>query len=395
MSEGGDDAASMSEPLVSIFANAYAKTPSTIGLRAVLSDIKGGRYARQIVRLRKMCPADYSKNKTWLPAFTISGTCIDRKTPGVHSGLLQIDLDHVEAIPELRGKLKADPHVVFGFISPSGDGLKLGLAIDGKHHAECFNAAESYFDQTYKVVIDPKVKDRLRLCFVSHDPELWINDTPQRLEPIAQSSTEQTEVIKGLCYSVKEHPCYSVQSLEQAVALSIPTALRRNNRCLFRLARALKALDANSLLSPAERMAAFSQWYEQTNALGFLRLGQDREHYLKEFMNALKIAKHPLGESPIDAAWRKVQTEPMPQEAALFDAPETKQIVSLCYHLEKASTGQPWYLSCREASRLVGLSFRTCAQWLSGFVALGILTIAEPGTKQRATRYHWKGGTNP
>ena len=43
----------------------------------------------------------------------------------------------------------ADPHIAFGFLSPSGSGLKLGLAIDGAHHKESFVAAEAYFATTY------------------------------------------------------------------------------------------------------------------------------------------------------------------------------------------------------------------------------------------------------
>jgi hypothetical protein len=75
----------------------------------------------------------------------------------------------------IRDKVKRDPHVTFGFVSPSGDGLKLGLRIDGSWHAESFVAAHKYFRDTYRVEIDKRVKDRLRLCFVSHDPDLWTN----------------------------------------------------------------------------------------------------------------------------------------------------------------------------------------------------------------------------
>jgi hypothetical protein len=123
----------------------------------------------------------------------MSGTCSDRKTPLAHSNLLQIDLDKLNGgVPEVRAKVRGDPHILFGFISPSGDGLKLGLRIDGDRHLESFLAAESYFLATYGVKIDRSVKDRLRLCFVSHDPDLWTNDNATQL-PIPEAVPAEDE----------------------------------------------------------------------------------------------------------------------------------------------------------------------------------------------------------
>ena len=63
----------------------------------------------------------------------------------------------------------------FGFVSPSSDGLKLGWRIDGTRHKEAFHAAQAYSQNRYSLEIDSACKDLLRLCFVSHDPALWIN----------------------------------------------------------------------------------------------------------------------------------------------------------------------------------------------------------------------------
>ena len=81
----------------------------------------------------------------------------------------------------MREKVKADRHVAFGFVSPSGDGLKLGLCIDGQKHQQSFEAARDYFKNTYGLPIDESVKDRLRLCFVSYDPGAWTNTAAEAL----------------------------------------------------------------------------------------------------------------------------------------------------------------------------------------------------------------------
>ncbi|MSU21631.1 MAG: hypothetical protein EXS30_09580, partial [Pedosphaera sp.] len=165
---------------VAMFENAFGKEPATVALAAIVAVIQSDKYADRSRRCREMfnawkavCPALDSKKsheakvyddfKKTLPAFCISGTAKSRTEPLVHSGLLQIDIDKLNGTLEtLREKLKADPHIAFGFVSPSGDGLKLGLRIDGTRHAESFLAAEKYFFETYGIRIDPAVKDRLR-----------------------------------------------------------------------------------------------------------------------------------------------------------------------------------------------------------------------------------------
>ena len=177
-----------------MFENAFGKEPKSVTLGAIIAAIRSDKYADRSRRCRELfaawkavCPALDSKKspeakayddfKKTLPAFCISGTASSRTEPLEHSGLLQVDCDKLNGTLEaLREKLKADPHVAFGFVSPSGDGLKLGLRIDGTRHLESFLAAEKYFLETYGIEIDTKVKDPLRLCFVARDPATWTKD---------------------------------------------------------------------------------------------------------------------------------------------------------------------------------------------------------------------------
>jgi hypothetical protein len=198
--EKGTESSASEGPRVAMFADAFAKEPREAGLDAILESIRTGRWRNVIEPIRhryadvlaetqdaakaKDAIADAKKR---VPAFTMSGTANGRREPLTHSGVLQIDLDHLgEGLPALREKLKHDPHVAFGFISPSGDGLKLGLRIDGARHGEAFAAAQNYFKTCYGLEIDPAVKDRLRLCFVSNDPDLWRNETAEPL-PIPEA----------------------------------------------------------------------------------------------------------------------------------------------------------------------------------------------------------------
>ena len=180
---------------VSMFENAFGKVPRDVDLAKLLEAIRNGHWRKQIEELQRLLPANidaYDERKRYLPAFALSGTAEDRRQPRTHSGLLQVDLDHLHGdLDAIRQRVKADPHVAFGFVSPSGGGLKLGVRIDPARHAESFAAAQAYFLDRYGVQIDPAVKDRLRLCFVSFDPDLWIspNTRPLPLDPKASALT--------------------------------------------------------------------------------------------------------------------------------------------------------------------------------------------------------------
>lgn len=185
-----DNHAQSHDILVSMFANATSPEARCCKLSAVLDAIKNGTYAKSIAKLReirKTDPDTYNLKKKLLPAFTVSGTAKNRKEPLVHSGLIQGDIDHLNGHNDIVLEyLKNDPHVAFVFVSPSGDGIKFGIVIDPKDHLAGFIAAQEYFRSTYKLEIDPSVKDRLRLCFVSHDPDLWIRPDAIPVPPVKQ-----------------------------------------------------------------------------------------------------------------------------------------------------------------------------------------------------------------
>ena len=223
-------------PLVAMFADAFSKAPRTVTLSAILANVKGGKYRLQVEALRELRATDpdgYGRDKRKLPAFCVSGTAASRTEALEHSGLLQVDLDKLNGTLEaVRQQMLANPHIAFGFVSPSGDGLKCGLRIDGTRHAESFAAAQQYFRKKYGLEIDPAVKDRLRLCFVSHDPDAWTNpdavalplpeaDAPEqpREQLITVISSTEPEPASNAAPSVIVLPSGSVSISESARAL--------------------------------------------------------------------------------------------------------------------------------------------------------------------------------
>ena len=168
---------------VSVFQSAKGELPTASTLASVVEGIRTGRRAEQIKNLRTLLKNEgkkaYDREKTNLAAFTMSATCSDRKTLLAHNGLIQADLDNLNGtLLAVRERMKSDPHVVAGFVSPSGKGLKIAFRVpaNAERHRESFEAVACYVREKYGEKIDPACKDPLRLCFISSDPEAWLNE---------------------------------------------------------------------------------------------------------------------------------------------------------------------------------------------------------------------------
>ncbi len=126
--------------------------------------------------------AAIAHEKQQLPAVTWSGTFAKRSIKGIRefSNLICLDIDKLQPalFTKLRKKLCEDPHTFICFTSPSGNGIKLIFKIPGKadDHKNYFLSIEDYFLKKYFIQIDESGKDVCRLCFLSHDVNLYVND---------------------------------------------------------------------------------------------------------------------------------------------------------------------------------------------------------------------------
>ena len=82
--------------------------------------------------------------------------------------------------------------------------------------------------------------------------------------------------------------------------------------------------------------------------------------------------------------------ESMPEAVELgYEDPATHRLMKLCRELQRASGKSPFFLSCRTAGGLLGISHNVVAQRLQVFLVDKVLDIAEPHTEFRATRYRY------
>lgn len=175
----------MDAPMVSYFLNPVRNTVphKELSLVQVYNKIRSEAFKTQTEKLRSIADGKEAR-KFKAENFhyaTFSGTFHKRSDAELknHSGLLTIDLDHLEETQALKEKLLKDEYfeTEMLFVSPSGEGLKWIVPIDLRQapHHEYFQAVSNYMKAAYGLTVDQSGKDISRACFLPHDSEVYIN----------------------------------------------------------------------------------------------------------------------------------------------------------------------------------------------------------------------------
>ena len=182
-------------PIISMTASALATDPKDARAAAVVKSIIAGQWQQPVEHIRAVFLTKgkdgVSELKKRLPGVLPSGKFDRRSNSGLvaYSGLLCADLDDLgNRLSDLRWKLINDPHVWALFLSPTGTGLKVWFRVgnDANQHAANFAAVQRWCRQLYGVEIDPACKDVARLCFVSFDPDAYLNQEAEELPVLAE-----------------------------------------------------------------------------------------------------------------------------------------------------------------------------------------------------------------
>ncbi len=175
-------------PTVTYFEH-YGRTdePQHLGIHEALERIRAGEVQDKVEAIRnEPDETKRRKMKARLPLVCWSGRFTQRNEGGMveHSGILCLDLDTVppEAMADERERLKADPHTFAVFTSPSGNGLKVLVRVDTDKagHRHAFTALVERMGSPY---MDTTTKDPARACFLSWDPDLYVNESAEVFTP--------------------------------------------------------------------------------------------------------------------------------------------------------------------------------------------------------------------
>lgn len=188
------------------FFKGFSKPVGNVTLAEVLTDVAGEKYLAVIARLRTLIAQGQTdaaaRVKRQLPGFTLSALYQDRRTAeGLthYNDLLILDFDKLDEdrLHHCRRQIIGRPETLFCFRSPSGTGLKAGVhyrspeadclrqallkrkqvsvAEVETYHKRVFELCRKEYEEHCQTPVDSSGSDIGRLCFLSYDPEVYIN----------------------------------------------------------------------------------------------------------------------------------------------------------------------------------------------------------------------------
>jgi len=163
--------------IVTAFKNIYDKdNPKYFDVNKILVAIRDGWYEKEIHRIRNTDETELKRKlKSQLVSICFSGKFEKRFDNKIieHSGLVILDFDHVENLQQKKEQITQDEYTFAAFVSPSGDGLKVLIKIPPvveDHESHYIALIDKYPE------LDTTSKNISRVCFVSHDTEIYINE---------------------------------------------------------------------------------------------------------------------------------------------------------------------------------------------------------------------------
>jgi predicted P-loop ATPase len=152
----------------------------------ILLDIKKLKYATDIESIRRFIKNGQQKEandlKKKLLAFTVCATYGKTRKAGhelLYNQLIVLDFDDID-LNDLQNYIdiiNACPHTYTSFVSPSGRGIKVIVPVNSglQHHKHAFQQVADFYSELLDLTVDPSGSDPSRLCYVSYDPELFLN----------------------------------------------------------------------------------------------------------------------------------------------------------------------------------------------------------------------------
>jgi hypothetical protein len=167
-----------------IYSKDRGESPKLLksSISAILEKIKDSNYKDAIIALRKEKDETIQNQmKMKLAGIMFSGLFTDRTDESCisHSGFICLDFDKLDdELEAYKNKLKDDKYTYAMFLSPRGNGIKILVKIPPiiEDHRSHYKAMEAYYGSPK---MDAKCINLSRICFISYDPNLYINENSE------------------------------------------------------------------------------------------------------------------------------------------------------------------------------------------------------------------------
>jgi hypothetical protein len=183
--------------MITIFKNLFDNKPYYITPDAVFERIRtGGKHLDIINQIRSTSDKNQRNElKKQLAVILWSGKFTERRNSSLseYSNLICLDFDNVEKPASFKAAVSMEPFVYACFLSPGGDGVKVIVKVSSKNHGAHFKALAKEFPS-----IDQSGKDLARSCFISYDPDLYVNEHADVYTKIVESVYNDEEKYEKL-----------------------------------------------------------------------------------------------------------------------------------------------------------------------------------------------------
>lgn len=179
-----------------------------------------------------------------------------------------------------------------------------------------------------------------------------------------------------------------LDDIERAIVATLPTGPGKRNNAAFLLAQQLKGIGPLSEAEAKQLRPIVKEWHQR--ALPFITT-KPFETTLAEFYRAWPKVEFPAGvlRKLLDDAL----VDPLPHCCKLYETYDVKRLIALCRKLGQLSNPKPFYLACRGAGDVLGVSHTTASNWLYLLTEDDVLELVEQGSQKthRASRYFYRG----
>jgi hypothetical protein len=162
-------------------------------------------------------------------------------------------------------------------------------------------------------------------------------------------------------------------NVDQAVAMTQPTGPGQRHYRLFELIRLLRSIPETSDVDPRSLAKIVRRWHRlarpQIRTKSF-------DVTWTEFLDGWQRVKHPVG-ATIHAI------------AAEANGEGSDRLADLCRLLQERAGDRPFYLGCRPAAEVLGVSHMTASRWMKALMAEQVIRLVTPGDrlKHRASEF--------
>jgi len=222
----------------SLYKNLYStdKPENEIDINQLVEIVKYDYLKKEIGILRQVESKEEYNNlkKSTLPAVTLSGIFGHRNKEGFkkHSGLIQIDIDHIQNYDSAFSSIIQDDYTYVAFKSPGGNGIKVIVKINklSETHLSQFYALETYYKETFDITIDSACKDVARTMLLSYDPDLYCNPHSDIFEVLEDRSNRKkiAKKTKWKKYNNLNYKKYYTKNKDEKVIDRIAEEILRN-----------------------------------------------------------------------------------------------------------------------------------------------------------------------